>query len=621
MKNIQRFLEYLDVFGTEITFYSDKKPKLYTVNGGILSIISIISCILCFIFFSLDDFYRKIPNTTTSSIPSEGYRKVKFGKEKIWIPWRIVDYNNNEYVNHTGLLFPIIYYYFGVKDKITKNYNLSSKILNYKLCNETSMPNYNNIYQITIPLNEIYCIEMEDLDMGGSWITEFINYIQFDIYYCQDGINYDEKNPNCSSFEKIINYMGENNSLEIDIYYPIVQFQPTNKTFPVIVIYRQYFYHLSRYMNKIDRLFLQEHVLTDDSGWVLKKENNNSFWGLNSISGDYYFTGNENDLMNEGSNSRAYSINLYLEPGIIHYKRYYKKLYTIFTDFFPIIYIIFVIMKNISKIFKKADSHQKLIELLFENLKEKPIMMQNNFDQLKVKNNGRLISNKDVKEKNDEIIFFNENEQKFSIKLRQNSNNNINNNFSPSPSPSIKLNRNENNNNILENNISSSNYTKGQNFKNIQYQNKSANNSSKQKIMVNDTYFKINNSIKNINGNVQNIHSNNSQKRLIKEKLFPYKYYFFSVFIRNLDISKKSLFLSRKYSKVYIFLCQLIDITAYLSLQKEFNILKKILSDKNINIIGKYQKINISAPAFIQDINDCIEKQKFHILAKGVNHK
>ena len=619
MKNIQRFLEYLDVFGTEITFYSDKKPKLYTVNGGILSIISIISCILCFIFFSLDDFYRKIPNTTTSSIPSEGYRKVKFGKEKIWIPWRIVDYNNNEYVNHTGLLFPIIYYYFGVKDKITKNYNLSSKILNYKLCNETSMPNYNNIYQITIPLNEIYCIEMEDLDMGGSWITEFINYIQFDIYYCQDGINYDEKNPNCSSFEKIINYMGENNSLEIDIYYPIVQFQPTNKTFPVIVIYRQYFYHLSRYMNKIDRLFLQEHVLTDDTGWILKKEKNNSFWGLNSISGDYYFTGNENDLMNEGSNSRAYSINLYLEPGIIHYKRYYKKLYTIFTDFFPIIYIIFVIMKNISKIFKKADSHQKLIELLFENLKEKPIMMQNNFDQLKVKNNGRLISNKDVKEKNDEIIFFNENEQKFSIKLRQNSNNNINNNISPSPS--IKLNRNENNNNILENNISSSNYTKGQNFKNIQYQNKSANNSSKQKIMVNDTYFKINNSIKNINGNVQNIHSNNSQKRLIKEKLFPYKYYFFSVFIRNLDISKKSLFLSRKYSKVYIFLCQLIDITAYLSLQKEFNILKKILSDKNINIIGKYQKINISAPAFIQDINDCIEKQKFHILAKGVNHK
>ena len=46
--------------------------------------------------------------------------------------------------------------------------------------------------------------------------------------------------------------------------------------------------------------------------------------------------------MYEGSNSRAYSMNLYLEPGIIHYKRYYKKLYTVFSDFFPIAYIIFI---------------------------------------------------------------------------------------------------------------------------------------------------------------------------------------------------------------------------------------------------------------------------------------
>ena len=205
------------------------------------------------------------------------------------------------------------------------------------------MANENNIYQITIPLNQIYCIEMEDLDMGGSWITEYINYIQFDLYYCKDGINYDEKNPNCTSFKEIINYMGEDNSLQIDIYYPVVQFQPTNKTFPIIVIYRQYFYHLSRYMSKIDRLFLQEHVLSDDSGWVLTKEKNNSYWGLNSISGDYYFSGNENDLMNEGSNSRAYSLNLYLEPGFIHYKRYYKNCILHLQIFF-LLFILFLLL-------------------------------------------------------------------------------------------------------------------------------------------------------------------------------------------------------------------------------------------------------------------------------------
>ena len=89
--------------------------------------------------FSFDDLKRKYPNTTTSAIPSEGYRKIKFGEEKIWISWRIVDYNNNEFVNHTGVLFPIIYYISGKKGENSRDFNLSYITLNYTLCSETSM--------------------------------------------------------------------------------------------------------------------------------------------------------------------------------------------------------------------------------------------------------------------------------------------------------------------------------------------------------------------------------------------------------------------------------------------------------------------------------------------------
>ena len=77
--------------------------------------------------------YEDIVMNSTTSYFSEGYKKIKFGKEKIWIPWRVVDYNNNEFLNHTGVLFPIIYYYAGYKDNKTKHFNLTTKILNYKL--------------------------------------------------------------------------------------------------------------------------------------------------------------------------------------------------------------------------------------------------------------------------------------------------------------------------------------------------------------------------------------------------------------------------------------------------------------------------------------------------------
>ena len=602
MEITSSILKYLDVFGTRCTFYSDKMPKLYTVTGGIFSILSIFSFITIFIVYSLDDIKRRFPITTTSIIPSEGYKKIKFGKEKVWIPWRIVDYNNNEYINHTGILYPIIYYYSGVKDEGTKEFNFTTKILNYKLCNETSMMEENNSFSISVPLNEIYCIDMEELDMGGSWITEFINYIQFDIYYCEDGIDYDETNSKCSSFNKIINFTGENNSLEFDLYYPVVQFQPTNKTNPLIVIYQQHFYHLSKYVNKIERLYLQENVLTDDLGYILTRETNYSYLGLNIITGETYFNGKEKDLFNEGSNSRAYSLNLYLEPGIIHYKRNYKKLYNIFSDFFPFGYIIFIFVKNISKLFKKTESNKKMVELLFENLQEKSSAFEENLQKLRIKNTYYKIDRKSFNRMEKNFKNINSFKQKkLSMDLSMSLNNFTN--------QALKyVSKNTNNSNKF------SNFYNTPKNRRVNIQNTSNHN-----LILNDHYNKINNDLfkKTIKPFILQSSNNTLKKSFIKQKLFPYRYYCFSVFIKNLNIAKgNSHFFSARFSKIYIFLSQLIDITTYISLHREFTALKKIFNENSLNIIEKRKKINVNSSSFIKEISDNIDDKKFHILAK-----
>ena len=616
-------IKYMDLFGTRCTFYSEKMPKLYTITGGIFTILSICVCILIFIIFSFDDIYRKYPNSTTSFIPSEGYRKIKFGEEKIWIPWRIVDYNNNEFVNHSGLLYPIIYYYYGKKNESTKDFNLTFTTLNYKLCSETSMGRKSNIYQITVPLNELYCIDMDDLDMGGSWISEFINYIQFDLYYCADGINYNETNSNCTTFKKIIDFVGENNSLEVDIYYPVVQFQPANKTYPVIVIYRNLFYHISRYVNKINRMFLQENVITDDSGWFLENESNNSYWGLTSFNGDTYINGKENDLLNEGSNSRAYSFNIYLEPGIIHYKRYYKKLYIIFSDFYPLAYIIFLVMKAISKLFKSAETNKKMVELLFENLQEKPNIFEENLKRLNNKNENKIISNNNNIEKLsfNSLVVNRKNEKRkmrgsdFSFDLQKVKNNIIlhHSSFSLVKDKSI-VNNNSSNKQVKNNQFKYSSKFYKQHKKSLVNNDSNINlvSNSRQNFRESYNFEKI----KNLEKNIQST----NEKNYIKQKLFPCKYYLFSVFIKNLDPSVNCFFSSR-FAKIYTFLCQLFDITTYLSFQREFNALKKIFSENSINLIEKNQKININSNSFLKEISDCIGKHKFYILAQGIKKK
>ena len=107
------------------------------------------------------------------------------------------------------------------------------------------------------------------------------------------------------------------------------------------------------------------------------------------------------------------------------------------------------------------------------------------------------------------------------------------------------------------------------------------------------------------------------KKRFVAKKLFRFKYYFCSIFVKNIDLAKHRFCMSRKFIKVYIFLCQLFDISAYCVLQKEFNTLKNyIFDEKNIKLIESNDKINVNSQNFMREINDSIGKHKFNILGK-----
>ena len=97
------------------------------------------------------------------------------------------------------------------------------------------------------------------------------------------------------------------------------------------------------------------------------------------------------------------------------------------------------------------------------------------------------------------------------------------------------------------------------------------------------------------------------RSKYITQKLFPNRFYFFSSFIKNSYIKKDNCFFDNKFAKVYTFLTQIIDISAYLVLKREFDILKiEFLDDIKRSYIEKNNKINVSDQRFIRDINQCI---------------
>jgi len=208
-----------------------------------------------------------------------------------------------------------------------------------------------------------------------------------------------------------------------------------------------------------------------------------------------------------------------------------------------------------------------MIELLFENLKEKPNIFENNIKKLKLDNQ------------------FDHGEGRFSINILNRKNNNLKKskfvNEIPQPGSSkmnshnLTLILNKNDSNIYNNSIKgSSHFSKRVNSKFYEKHKKLMNNSVNQNLMHYDFLSKEDNS-KGIENNEDNT---NEKNNFIKQKLFPYKYYLYSIFIKNLNASEHSCFFSSRFTKIYAFLCQLFDITTYLLLHREFNALKSIFN-------------------------------------------
>jgi len=603
-------LKYLDIFGTTFTFYIEKHRKFYTNFGGVLSLLSIIIGLSVFIFINIDEFLHKNPISTTST-SEEKHKNIKFGKEKIWIPWRIRDFGGKT-INHIDLLFPIIYYYQGLRNE-TNYMEVKYRYIDYKLCNETLMKNNSERFIIDINLDQLFCIDMDDLDVGGSWDSDFLNLITLDLYNCKNGIDYDENNSNCTTYGKIKEIAGENNNLQFEIYYPIVNYQPMNKTNPIFIKYINYFYHLSRFSNKIDRLHLQQYILNDDQGFISTNIKSYSYWGIFSLNGDSYSIGNKRDLMNEGSTSRFYSFNIYIKNEIVYFNRSYKKIFLIIANGLPIVNIIINIFEYFVKSIKISSGNRKLTELLFENLKErKPSFKLKNKESENKINDLNINS---IEPKKDYISYHDKNLNDCSL-LQLKSQNNIN-------LIENKATKNLDKFSSLKLPVKS----KFQSDNKIITLNKDSNKDNAKintNFMSNDTSLNLPFSDLNTKNGNRELKDMNRQvlktflrTQYIRKSLFPFKYYLCSIFIKNFDPNKNYSFLSKKFIVVYDFICQLYDISSYLILQREFQIMKNtILEKEQRSILEKNQKVNINDHSFQFEMNKCLNNKKFSILGR-----
>ena len=134
------------------------------------------------------------------------------------------------------------------------------------------------------------------------------------------------------------------------------------------LLYRSYYYRLSTYANKVERIYVQENILSDDKNLLSTATSNTSYWGMTNIYGDSYFMPEGIDPLVKSTSSRLYSLVIYMDQGIIYYTRSYKKVFSILSDVFPILNFLLLVFKKITHIIKLTYTKKSTSELLFESV-------------------------------------------------------------------------------------------------------------------------------------------------------------------------------------------------------------------------------------------------------------
>ena len=573
------FIRYFDFFDVRFHFYTNSRPSNRSNFGGVMSIIFIIVGFIVFIFLEYDEIRRVNPLTSKSEIPEIEDRTIQLDKEKIWIPWRIVTYED-KFINHSGLLYPIITLVEGKKNS-NNEMKLDNKSLKYNLCNETSMATKNDYYKFNVKLNELFCIDEDEIPFGGSWNSDYIYYLEINLYLCKDGIDFNITDERCTNFTRLAS---ENDTTWLfEFYYPLVQFEPTNLKKPMSIIYRRYYYELSSHTSKVQRVYLQQNILNDDLGIVKSIPKNNSFWGMSSFYGDTYLLSSEKDMLTTISSSKLYSLVIYLDSGLIYYTRYYKKLISIFAEFFPYLNIIYYIMKTITKFIKLSLTKKSLAELVFEN---KP-----------------FIKKKDIGSSN----------LKLETKKDKSTNKNINvtiNNFINNSKKKKKVSFEDSELNKF-NKIQD---TKKANFEQELNFAETKKNFTLERKKTLETFIKGKFSIDfNLTNSGKQQKTTTKDKKVLEDPLFPLIYYLLPYHPKTNRFDN--------YTIITSFMSKLYDISSHIVLFKHFNLLKNIfLEERNLVICNK--RINIQNEELMKEVknevNDYSRENKYFVFFKAL---
>jgi hypothetical protein len=347
-------LTSLDIFGITFNFRYNGESKYKTKIGGLLTIVYLIIIFSLFMGFGIDLYERKNPRVSFNT-KMEPYEQRNLSNQNFTLAYRIED-QSGQMVERSEIIYIELSIYStklldtGVWDEL--KFNIQEPRRCKELPSTTEKEKYYNI-----SLQQWYCVDFDNVTLGGNWDGNFVNGLQINTYQCQNKTNAFGKNMTCLPQEELNKaFYNEITSSNFFFSYLYLEDLPTMDDYEAPL--------KSNLINRYEMLNLQitkravhtykEVEVKNDVGWLFASLNSDYMYASDQIMPDF----TPKDIVDQDI---LFTYLLYFSKKHDIYNRSYTKVQEVFAAiggfskfFYTMIYFLYswisITLKNVKLI-------------------------------------------------------------------------------------------------------------------------------------------------------------------------------------------------------------------------------------------------------------------------------
>ena len=381
-------IELANIYGIKPSFYVKGKDTYFTKFTLFISILSILVIAFFIIYFGKELLYKTNQNLLFSTITDKEPLALNLSSSNFVLSFSL------QYENYTSFIDNKIY---NIKADLVSSYidkEINEKIINYTPLEVVKCSNYHfnliSDYFKTKDLNNLYCLNNNNLIIKGGFDNENFQFIKIQFNFCDNSLNY-----NCEDLESIKQKFKGG---YVTIFYSDLSIQSKNYSHPAIINGRNKVTTFSSNYYKEFTLYFKNKIIQTDKGLV-----------FTNIEKSYYYSFENSEEYIDFRNYDYNFFNLFIRPSSEHdeYLRSYTKATSVIADIsgmFKLIMVIgYIICYTTDLIFYKLyilsffdlnynfdiDSKKKNIFSLLNVVKS---MKENKKDPTSLRNVGKLPS-------------------------------------------------------------------------------------------------------------------------------------------------------------------------------------------------------------------------------------